>query len=449
MFRNTDYVLAGLIGLVANSSSALAQVPTDWAFELQCRSSVDSGIATFNLPFPSSLSSQYVSIGDAGDVAMRVILGGSEGVFYGQNGSGSVIFSATAVDPVWSSTIDLRNGMIAIEMGNFGDGAQLYDTSGALLHDFVIGGPQGVSGFNGVTLTSDGALCFRGDFGSEDKLITDEFIGGVRTQALIADTFSGDYSFLFAPEINDARQVLTNTIPETGPSRRIVRFDSLGIPTIIAETGGMWNAFVNSTAISQNGDAAFSARRSTGSIWEVNHWDGSAITMIASGDDADISNSSIANFPPVVNSNGWVAFRATDGTHASTALWVGDGDSLAKLIEWDQIIETDLGPIALGFDFGGDTGRQLLNGVIDINDAGQVAFAAFLRNGTIGVFVATPMMDICQADLTGDGLLNFFDVSAFLSAFTANDPIADFTGDGLYNFFDVSAFLSAFGAGCP
>lgn len=55
----------------------------------------------------------------------------------------------------------------------------------------------------------------------------------------------------------------------------------------------------------------------------------------------------------------------------------------------------------------------------------------------------------CPADLTGDGDLNFFDVSAFLSAFNANNPIADFTGDGLYNFFDVSGFLGAFNAGCP
>jgi len=55
----------------------------------------------------------------------------------------------------------------------------------------------------------------------------------------------------------------------------------------------------------------------------------------------------------------------------------------------------------------------------------------------------------CQPDLNGDGDLNFFDVSAFLAAFSANDPIADFTGDGEWNFFDVSAFLAAFSAGCP
>ncbi len=55
----------------------------------------------------------------------------------------------------------------------------------------------------------------------------------------------------------------------------------------------------------------------------------------------------------------------------------------------------------------------------------------------------------CPADLNGDGNLNFFDVSAFLSAFSAGDPIADFNNDGNYNFFDVSAFLGAFAAGCP
>lgn len=57
--------------------------------------------------------------------------------------------------------------------------------------------------------------------------------------------------------------------------------------------------------------------------------------------------------------------------------------------------------------------------------------------------------DACPADLTGDGNLDFFDVSAFLNAYNAQDPAADFTGDGMFDFFDVSAFLSAFNAGCP
>ncbi len=55
----------------------------------------------------------------------------------------------------------------------------------------------------------------------------------------------------------------------------------------------------------------------------------------------------------------------------------------------------------------------------------------------------------CRADLNGDGVLNFFDVSAFLTAFNATDPSADFNNDGMFNFFDVSAFLAEFNAGCP
>ncbi|MAO23995.1 MAG: hypothetical protein CMJ35_15500 [Phycisphaerae bacterium] len=55
----------------------------------------------------------------------------------------------------------------------------------------------------------------------------------------------------------------------------------------------------------------------------------------------------------------------------------------------------------------------------------------------------------CPADLNGDEVLNFFDVSAFISAFSGMQPDGDFNGDGLFNFFDVSAFISAFSAGCP
>lgn len=55
----------------------------------------------------------------------------------------------------------------------------------------------------------------------------------------------------------------------------------------------------------------------------------------------------------------------------------------------------------------------------------------------------------CAADLNSDGMLNFFDVSVFLMAYSNEDPIADFNADNMWDFFDVSAFLTAFNAGCP
>jgi hypothetical protein len=55
----------------------------------------------------------------------------------------------------------------------------------------------------------------------------------------------------------------------------------------------------------------------------------------------------------------------------------------------------------------------------------------------------------CVVDFTGDGLADFFDVQAFLSAFAASDPDADFTGDAVLDVFDILAFLDAFAEGCP
>ena len=95
---------------------------------------------------------------------------------------------------------------------------------------------------------------------------------------------------------------------------------------------------------------------------------------------------------------------------------------------------------------------------VDLNSTIRVKFVASdLGDGSIveagiddvRIFGVSCTASSCPADLTGDGSLNFFDVSAFLSAFSSNDPIADFTGDGSFNFFDVSAFLNAFGMGCP
>ena len=55
----------------------------------------------------------------------------------------------------------------------------------------------------------------------------------------------------------------------------------------------------------------------------------------------------------------------------------------------------------------------------------------------------------CPVDLNGDGNLNFFDVSAFLTLFQDQHPQGDLNGDGEFNFFDVSAFLVQYQSGCP
>ncbi|MFG0300426.1 MAG: endonuclease [Phycisphaerales bacterium JB047] len=127
----------------------------------------------------------------------------------------------------------------------------------------------------------------------------------------------------------------------------------------------------------------------------------------------------------------------------------------------------------------GDTSALMtdLVSITDLSSAGMASFDVILDDDNEGMYSATYTLRVynsrsmfpgdvvvedltlnligevagssCPADLNGDGMLNFFDVSEFLGLYSSNDPGADFTGDGELNFFDVSAFLGAYSAGCP
>jgi hypothetical protein len=82
---------------------------------------------------------------------------------------------------------------------------------------------------------------------------------------------------------------------------------------------------------------------------------------------------------------------------------------------------------------------------------GSVELGMFEPGDVESVFgdAVVPNEVVCAADFTGEGDLNFLDVSAFLSAMASMDPDADIAADGNFNFLDVSAFLQAFSNGCP
>lgn len=442
-----------------------AAVPTSWDIELVCRSSLDPGIPAFQLPNLSSLSSQYVSLDEQGNVAVRVFINGNpnEAIFYGSTAGGSLPLTTNNPDTMWSVSVETRNGLIAVEDATLGPGgAGVHDSLGNLIQRYEIG-LYGIDGIAG--LADDGAIGYRAALGfSGQGIVLDEYVGSTREQTLLLSTLepADDVSFILSPEMNASKAFVTNSLPLTGPSRRILRFTPDGsggyLRETIAETGSDFNSFVNSTAIAPNGSIAFTARRASDSIWQVSRRDdaGSPVAAIASGGDMGIVNSNLANFPPVVNSNGLVAFRVEDSA-GSTALYVGDGsggpDALTRIVGLGDTADTDLGPIPFGFDFGGNTGIQLMNGVVDINDANQVAFAAFLQNGTIGIFIATPAggPGCTDADIAEPlGVLDLADLQAFVTGFLSSDPIADLAApEGVFDLADVQAFVASFTAGCP
>lgn len=169
----------------------------------------------------------------------------------------------------------------------------------------------------------------------------------------------------------------------------------------------------------------------------------------------------IAACPPNLGNEGFKIGinNALGGAHAFVSL------STSPPVKGVVAQDTVLGPIMLeGNGTGNGFGTMMWGIPNDPAFDGQTWYMQWVvtdPGGTDGV-AYTPVAEFttfcsmngvcvtfCPADLTGDGTLDFFDVSAFLGAFGAGDPSADFNDDGVYNFFDVSAFLQAFAAGCP
>ena len=79
---------------------------------------------------------------------------------------------------------------------------------------------------------------------------------------------------------------------------------------------------------------------------------------------------------------------------------------------------------------------------------GEAANATFGLQASVDNVFYQPIL-VCPADFTDDDVLDFADVSAFITAYVSQDPRADFTNDGVFDFADVSLFLGAFSSGCP
>jgi hypothetical protein len=111
------------------------------------------------------------------------------------------------------------------------------------------------------------------------------------------------------------------------------------------------------------------------------------------------------------------------------------------------------GPIAVP-NSGGWQNWRTVSAPIQLQAGVQtLRFAVVNASGGFNLnwFRFTPDGGCSAADLAEPyGVLNFFDLAAYMGLFTAQDPAADLAAPfGVFNFFDVAAFLTAFNAGCP
>lgn len=136
-----------------------------------------------------------------------------------------------------------------------------------------------------------------------------------------------------------------------------------------------------------------------------------------------------------------------------------DGDGEQDIVPKDTNFSGTITPGEQSYMFAGTEGPRIDTDGDGINDAWETFVtidgtvpggAAFFDNYTLENLGPAPSG--CNvADLaTPFNSLTFADISAFLAAFSANDPSADLADPvGSYTFADISAFLGAFSAGCP
>lgn len=159
------------------------------------------------------------------------------------------------------------------------------------------------------------------------------------------------------------------------------------------------------------------------------------------------ANSIVTMYSSCIDGGGWTSALGNistdplfyDGANGDYSLTNG---SSAADAGWTPLLPADIADL----DGDGDALEALpvdLRGYTRSIDAGVV-------DAGVGPAPVTDMgaYELCSGDFNRDNMLDFVDVSAFLSAFTLGDPDADINGDGSLDTLDVYAFLTAYTNGC-
>jgi len=178
-----------------------------------------------------------------------------------------------------------------------------------------------------------------------------------------------------------------------------------------------------------------------------------SISLRSMDDNSDIDYYRIETGEPVTLN---LMLSPTGGSYQNTGQGGGGGGSFINASAVANLkfsVADSTSAVLLAVDATGDGQDEA--GIIDLPTPGQyfIIVDGDNTNATqtynLLTIFTTLVVETCPADMNGDGVLDFFDISAFLTAFGNQDPAADFSDDGVFDFFDISAFLTEFSAGCP
>ncbi len=163
--------------------------------------------------------------------------------------------------------------------------------------------------------------------------------------------------------------------------------------------------------------------------------------------------------PVLMNARGETAFFATltgggAGSADNFVLYAGAPGRLTPVLRTGWTIELAPGvtkTIAVIEDGGADRSAGTQDGKPNIlNDLGQALLRLIFTDNTVAI-VLFQLPHSCPGDANGDGVIDFIDLNAVLSAFGTTGPpgySGDFNNDGSVDFLDLNAVLSFFGSAC-
>ena len=370
------------------------------------------GAAGDQFGFSVAIQGGAVVAGAPGDVHNGVA-SGSAYIFDAATGVelGKLVPNDAEAGDEFGNSVAIDSGIVAVgawradDLGDGSGAAYLFDaSSGAQLEKLLPDAGNNFQTFGVSIAIDDGVVAV----GSRTFFVLGEGFTFAKVHLFDADTgqvtrvlqadienYNGDQGGQFADSID-----INNGLVAVGAPHRNVFFDFSGAAYVFDATSGEQLAFI------------FPEDRQ----------------------DRDHFGSSVS-----IDNDGMLVIGANEDDDTA---WSGGSAYLfgaASGSQVDKLLASD----GADFDMFGSS-VVIENGVIAV---GATGFGESTFEGAVYVF--NQGGGNCVVDLTGDGELDFFDVSAFLSAYNAMNPTADFTGDGQFDFFDVSAFLNSFNAGCP
>lgn len=164
-------------------------------------------------------------------------------------------------------------------------------------------------------------------------------------------------------------------------------------------------------------------------------------------------NTGAGSFAPQVAYNALGVPRDLDAADLD-----GDGDQDLLIATGSTVPQTvsvfmNNGDGTLGQEFAFPGGNNAYRArIADLNNDGAPDAAVVCQvSHDVYIYLNTCPGAVCVPDFAAPfGVLNFFDITAFIAAFNAMSPSADLAAPfGTFNFFDIAAFINLFNAGCP